>query len=122
MVDGSAGRMRMVARAIIGLPGETHAQVAEAYGCKVGPKMLMDTQCMIRAAKVAGDNRLHFPDGVPTMVSSAWCRHVVLRAAAKAAVVGLQKPPRQRYVDCTNWLLAGSPCPHSVAFPMWCGS
>ena len=26
----------MIARAVIGLPGQTHAQVAEAYGCKVG--------------------------------------------------------------------------------------
>ena len=56
MIDGSTGGMRMIARAVIGLPGEAHAQVAEAYGCRVGLRMLMGTQCRIRAARVAGDN------------------------------------------------------------------
>ena len=45
MVDGSAGGMRMIAKAVIGLPGEAHAQVVEAYGRRVGLRMLMDTQC-----------------------------------------------------------------------------
>ena len=56
MFDGCAGRMRLVGRAVIGLPGEAHAQVAKAYGCKVGLRMLMDMQCGTRAARVAGDN------------------------------------------------------------------
>ena len=46
----------MVARAVSGLPGEAHAQVAEAYGCRVGLRMIMDTQCRVRTAEVAGDN------------------------------------------------------------------
>ena len=42
-VDEATGGMVMIARAVIGLPGEAHAQVAGAYGCKVGLRMLMDT-------------------------------------------------------------------------------
>ena len=56
MIDGRAGRMRMVGRAVIGLLGEAHAQVAEAYGCRVGPRMLMDMQPGTGAARVAGEN------------------------------------------------------------------
>ena len=46
----------MVGRAVIGLPGEAHAQVAEAYGCRVGLGMPVDMRCGTRAARVAGDN------------------------------------------------------------------
>ena len=47
---------RIVARAVIGLPGQAHAQVAEAYGCRIGLQMLADPQRRLRAARVAGDN------------------------------------------------------------------
>ena len=30
----------MIARVVIGLPEQAHAQVAEAYGCRVGLQML----------------------------------------------------------------------------------
>ena len=46
----------LVARVVIGLPGQAHAQVAEAYGCRVGLQMLTDTRRRLRAARVAGDN------------------------------------------------------------------
>ena len=48
--------MVMIARAVIGLPGKAHAQVAEAYGRRVGLRMLMDMRCGRRAANVSGDN------------------------------------------------------------------
>ena len=50
------GGRAMAARAVIGLPGEAHAQVAEACGCRVGLQMVMDTQSRLRAARVAGGN------------------------------------------------------------------
>ena len=56
MIDECEGRMRMVGHAVIGLLGEAHAQVAEAYGCRVGLRMLMVVQCGTRASRVAGDN------------------------------------------------------------------
>ena len=56
MFDGEEGGMTMDARAVIGLPEQAHAQVAEAYGCMVGMQMLMGTRCRIRAARIAGDN------------------------------------------------------------------
>ena len=46
----------MIGRAVIGLPEQAHAQVAEAFGCKVGLRMLFDIRCEVRAARVAGDN------------------------------------------------------------------
>ena len=45
-----------MARAAIGLPGQAHAQVAEAYGCMIRLQMLADTRCHLRAARAAGDN------------------------------------------------------------------
>ena len=48
--------MVMIRRTVIGLPGEAHAQVAEAYGCRFGQRMLLDIRCGMRAARVAGDN------------------------------------------------------------------
>ena len=48
--------MVMIRRAIIGLPGEAHAHVAEAYGCRVGLRMLLGIRCGMRAARVAGDH------------------------------------------------------------------
>ena len=53
---GETGNMVMMRRAVIGLPGEAHAQVAEAYGCRAGLRMLLDIRCEVRAARVAGDN------------------------------------------------------------------
>ena len=46
----------MTKRAVIGLPGKAHAQVAEAYECRIGLKMILEVQCEIRAARAAGDN------------------------------------------------------------------
>ena len=54
--DYRIGGMAVIRRAVIGLPGEAHAQVAEAYGCRIGLKMLLGVQCDIRAARAAGDN------------------------------------------------------------------
>ena len=47
---------RVIARAVIGLPGQAHAQIAETYGCRKGLKMPADTQCRLRAARIAGGN------------------------------------------------------------------
>ena len=51
--DNRTGSVTMIKKAVI---GEAHAQVAEAYGCRVGLKMLLGVRCEIRAARVAGDN------------------------------------------------------------------
>ena len=55
-LDRERGSVEMIARAVIGLPEQAHAQVAEAYGCRVGFQMLADTRCRVRAARGAGDN------------------------------------------------------------------
>ena len=54
--DGETGRMRMIRRAVIGLPGEARAQVAEAYGRRVGLRLLLDIRSGTRVTRVAGDN------------------------------------------------------------------
>ena len=51
---GVGGEMRIITRVVIGLPGQAHAQVAEAYGCRIGPQMLADTRCRLRVARIAG--------------------------------------------------------------------
>ena len=48
--------MVMIKRAVIGLHGESHAQATEAYGCRVGLRLLLDIRSGTRVTRVAGDN------------------------------------------------------------------
>jgi hypothetical protein len=51
-----AGLRTVLARALVALPGEEHAQVAEAWGCRLGLDLLRQWAPNDRRARVIGDN------------------------------------------------------------------
>ena len=91
------GQRRVIARAVIAMPGQGHAWYAEAYGCRVALQWVADRGGFSRAVRIAGDN----------LAVVRYCAHAVFFLRRPLVHSLLERPLGDVYARgwCVDWVV-----------------